>query len=98
MESEAAINFSAPDAMPAQQSSHSPSTALIWALIIPGAGQAYNGQPFKGAFLVMGSVLVLPWFISLIDAPKVARSLHQEGARFGASRSIWMLFHFWFLS
>src|SRR5688500_18120552 len=30
---------------------HSPSLALLLGLLIPGAGQAYNGQPIKGFFL-----------------------------------------------
>jgi TM2 domain-containing membrane protein YozV len=36
--------------------------------VVPGAGQAYNGQPIKGVFLFLTSVLVLPWLFALYDA------------------------------
>jgi hypothetical protein len=59
--------------------SHSVGAATFLALVIPGAGQAYNGQPIKALFLLLTSALILPWLLSLFDARRVARRLVQGG-------------------
>ena len=75
---------------------HSVFAATILALLVPGAGQAYNGQPLKGVFLLGTSVLVLPWLLSLVDARRVARRLVQGGGRYRKGGLVWVFFHLWF--
>jgi len=75
---------------------HSVFFATLLALLIPGAGQAYNGQPIKGAFLLATSALVLPWLLSLFDARRVARRLVEGGGRYRKGGLVWVVFHLWF--
>ncbi len=62
---------------------HSPTFALVVAILIPGGGQAYNGLPFRAILFLLTSVLVLPWIGSLFDAYLGARRIVREGGRFG---------------
>ena len=74
---------------------HSPVLALILAFLIPGAGQAYNGCPFRAVLFLLTSVLVLPWIGSLVDAYLVARRLVREGGRFGRGGFAWVFLQGW---
>jgi hypothetical protein len=74
---------------------HHPAIALILALLIPGAGQAYNGQPIKGFFLLFFSVLILPLLYSLYDAYAGARKIVTTGGRWGRGGFVWVFLQAW---
>jgi TM2 domain-containing membrane protein YozV len=80
---------------PAMGRRHWPLVALIAALLIPGAGQAYNGQPIKGFFLLFLSALVLPWLYSVYDAWSRARTIAVSGGRFGKGGYVWVFLQGW---
>lgn len=82
-----------PPAVPGR--AHSPSIAFLAALMIPGAGQSYNGQPVKGFFLLFLAPLVLPWIYAVIDAPLRAARIRREGGRVGAGGCLWVVLHAW---
>jgi TM2 domain-containing membrane protein YozV len=75
---------------------HNSKTAVVLGLLLPGGGQAYNGQPFKGAFFLLTTVLVLPWVWSLFDARSTATRLAAAGGRTGRGGPLWFIFHGWF--
>lgn len=77
---------------------HHPAIALLSALLIPGAGQAYNGRPVKGVFLLLLSVLALPWIYSVIDAWLSARRMVASGGRFGRGGIFWVFLHGWLVA
>jgi hypothetical protein len=74
---------------------HSPAAALVLGLVLPGAGQAYNGHPFKALFFFFASPLVLPWIWSLVDAHRWAKQLVSEGGRYGRGGWLWVLLQAW---
>lgn len=74
---------------------HSPVIALLAALLVPGAGQSYNGQPVKGFFLLLLTPLVLPWIYAVIDAPLRAAKIRREGGRYGQGGCLWIVLHLW---
>ena len=74
---------------PVPGSNHRPGLALLLAVLLPGSGQAYNGQPFKGTLLLLTTVLVLPWVYSLFDARAVARLIAADGPRIGRGGLAW---------
>lgn len=74
---------------------HHPLFAFLLAVLIPGAGQAYNGQPFKAFCVVLFAPLVLPWLYSLYDAPARAKRMVQQGGRFGKGGLIWVVLQTW---
>ena len=80
---------------PVPGSNHRPGLALLLAVLLPGSGQAYNGQPFKGALLLLTTVLVLPWVYSLFDARAVARQIAADGPRIGRGGLAWVALHGW---
>jgi len=86
-----------PAAPPDAGRRHSPILALVVALLIPGAGQAYNGHPFRALLLFLTSVLVLPWIYSLTDAYLGARRIVREGGRFGRGGIAWVILQGWFV-
>ena len=54
------------------------SRATPWAhafasLILPGAGQAFNGQPVKAVAVLLTCWLIVPWIFGVVDAWRVAR-------------------------
>jgi TM2 domain-containing membrane protein YozV len=75
---------------------HSSKAALILGILLPGGGQAYNGQPFKGAFFLVTTALVLPWIWSLFDARSTAARLAAAGGRTGRGGPLWFILHGWF--
>lgn len=73
---------------------HSPLVAATVALL-PGAGQTYNGEPFKALAFLLFSPLVLPWIWSIFDAHKVACRIQSEGGRYGRGGFIWIFLQLW---
>ncbi len=73
---------------------HRPATAVALG-VLPGGGQAYNGEPFKGVFFLLTSALVLPWVWSLLDARAVARRVAAAGGRRGRGGLLWFVLHGW---
>lgn len=76
---------------------HSPVLALILALLIPGAGQAYNGRPIRGFFVLFGTPLVVPWLLSLWGAWTNAARMRTQGGRFEPGGFVWVFLQFWLL-
>lgn len=54
---------------------HSPALAAILSFIIAGLGQMYNGQVWKGLFVFLTSLLVIPWVFGIFDAYFVAKKI-----------------------
>ena len=77
------------------RSRHSPLFALLLSAVVPGAGQAYNGQPIKGFFLFFLSILTIPYLINLIDAYSNAARLKNAGISTGCSGFLWVCLQFW---
>jgi hypothetical protein len=75
---------------------HHPGVAVAAAILIPGAGQAYNGQVAKGWLLLLGSLLVVPWIYSIFDALRTARRIVAEGGRRGRGGPFWIVLQGWF--
>ncbi|HPR63874.1 MAG TPA: hypothetical protein PK014_06600 [Thermoanaerobaculia bacterium] len=75
--------------------SHRPGLALVLAFLIPGWGQAYNGQPVKALFLMLLSILVIPWIYSIVDAHKRAKRIMESGGRRGRGGWLWITLHAW---
>ncbi len=46
--------------------------------IIPGLGQWYNGQIFKGGVILLTSWLVLPWVFGIYDAYRTAQRINDR--------------------
>jgi hypothetical protein len=75
---------------------HASKTAVVLGVLLPGGGQAYNGQPIKGALFLLTTVLVLPWIWSLFDARSTANRLVAAGGRTGRGGPLWFILHGWF--
>ncbi len=75
---------------------HSPVVATL-AAVLPGAGQTYNGQPFKALAFLLFSPLLLPWIWSFFDAHSVAARMKSEGGRFGPGGVVWIALQVWLL-
>jgi TM2 domain-containing membrane protein YozV len=87
---------------PAQQESNQrrekdPGLAALASLIIPGAGQVYNGQIAKGiiggvvtlvfAITMVGLVVAVPlWLYLIYDAYRTAQSLNHDSVQRHATR------------
>lgn len=74
---------------------HSATVALVLALLVPGAGQAYNGRPIRGFFILFLSVLVLPWLLSIWGAYATAKRMCAEGGRYGKGGFTWVVLQVW---
>jgi TM2 domain-containing membrane protein YozV len=85
----------APAAVPGGGRPHSPAVALACGLLIPGAGQAYNGRPIRGFFVLFLTPLILPWLLSLWGAWSTASRMRAEGGRFGAGGFVWVVLQAW---
>ena len=60
------------------QSAKAPKTSTPWvsgllSLLLPGAGQVYNGQFMRGVFIFGTCWLLIPWIFGVIDAFGSAR-------------------------
>ncbi len=75
--------------------SHSPFLAALAGFALPGAGQAYNGSPIRGLFVLVTTPLVLPWLLGSFFAHRRAAAMQREGGRFGKGGVIWILLHGW---
>ena len=62
----------------AERGSGSPALAAVLSLLLPGLGQAYNGQVLKGALFLVACWLVIPWALAVMDAYYVARINNLE--------------------
>ena len=59
--------------------SRDPAIASIFGVVLPGAGQVYNGQFFKGLFVFATCWLVVPWLFGILDAYITAKRSHPIG-------------------
>lgn len=57
---------------------HSPALAAILSFVLPGLGQAYNGEVGKGVLFLVGWVLIVPWALAVMDAFYVAKLKNLE--------------------
>lgn len=74
---------------------HSPTLALLFGVLIPGAGQAYNGRPIRGFFYLFLSILIFPYLLSLYGAVTDARRIVASGGRMGKGGLIWVFLQGW---
>ncbi len=74
---------------------HSPSLATLAGLVLPGAGQSYNGRPVRGALVLFLSPLILPWLLGSLSARSHAKSMNREGGRYGKGGVLWLILHAW---
>ena len=70
---------------------HHPGLAAAAAVLIPGAGQAYNGQFFKGLAILIFSPLLLPYALGIWDAHHQASLKTRAGGRTGRGGIAWIL-------
>lgn len=75
---------------------HRPGVAVALA-VLPGGGQAYNGQIIKAVVFLMTSPLILPWIWSFFDARSVAKGIVAAGGITGQGGLPWFLLHLWFV-
>ena len=61
------------DGTRATASRASPSLHALASLVLPGAGQAWNGQIGKALLVLVTSPLIVPWIWGVCDAWRVAR-------------------------
>src|SRR5215510_4521100 len=72
----AARGPTAPDPKPRvfiERSNKRPVVAALLSTVLPGAGQVYNGQFFKGLFVCFTAFLIVPWIFGIFDAAITAR-------------------------
>ena len=61
------------DGTRATASRATPALRALASLVLPGAGQAWNGQIGKAVLVLLTSPLVVPWIWGVCDAWRVAR-------------------------
>ncbi len=74
---------------------HSPVVALVSGFLVPGAGQAYNGFPFRAFFLLIFSPLLVPWIYGVVDAHLSAKKIVAAGGRVGPGGWPWIGLQMW---
>lgn len=74
---------------------HGTGLALAAGIVIPGAGQAYNGQPWKGLLILLFSPLIVPYLFGIYDAHRVARRIAGAGGRPGRGGPAWIVLQGW---
>ena len=57
-------------------------TAGLLSLVLPGAGQVFNGQFLRGVLIFATSWLIIPWLFGVIDAYGTARRAELAQAPF----------------
>ena len=72
------------EACAANHYEQSPFLAFIFALLVPGMGQVYNGDWQKGLVIFLTGWLVLPWIYGIFDAVTVANEI-RNGIRESAT-------------
>ncbi len=72
------------EACAANHYEQSPFLAFIFALLVPGMGQVYNGDWQKGLVIFLTGWLVLPWIYGIVDAVTVANEI-RNGVRESAT-------------
>ncbi len=70
---------------------------MISGLLLPGAGQAYNGHPFRAFFVLLFSPLVLPWLLGSLLAWGGACKMVKEGGRYGKGGVFWVAIQAWII-
>lgn len=73
------------------------TTALVCGLLLPGAGQAYNRRPWRGAAVLLLSPLILPWLVGAVTARQHAAATAQGGSTRPAGGLPWVLLHLWLM-
>src|SRR5215472_11673327 len=56
-----------------------PGVAMLLSILIPGAGQLYNGQLGKGILVLLTCWLVIPYIYGIIDAWRTAERINRYG-------------------
>ncbi len=65
------------EACAARREEQSPFLALLFALLVPGMGQIYNGEWEKGLIIFLTGWLVVPWLYGIVDAVTVANAIRS---------------------
>jgi TM2 domain-containing membrane protein YozV len=75
-----------------------PGIATVLSLFVPGAGQVYNGQIFKGIMLILAMMVSygltflligfisapIVWIYAMVDANKTANRINAQMASLGS--------------
>jgi len=85
-----------PEPLPGKE--HTAGAALCLGIVLPGWGQAYNGQPWKALFYLLFTPLLVPWLLSLIDAYYVGRRIERQGGRYFRGGCLWVALHLWLVA
>lgn len=72
------------EACAANHHEQSPFLAFLFALLVPGMGQVYNGDWQKGLVIFLTGWLFVPWIYGIVDAVTVANEI-RNGVRESAT-------------
>ena len=72
----------------------SPAVSVILAVLLPGVGQFYNGQFWKGVLIGLTSVLIVPWIWGIYDAYTVTEAINEGRIEVGRSGCLVALIYF----